>query len=77
MKKTNAIQSALFSDLPDVLTVQQARHTLGVGRPAIYRLLAENRLRYFKIGNAYKIPKASLVEFVQRSCMCEESGEQS
>lgn len=76
MKKTNTTQIELFSDLPDVLTVHQARQALGVGRPAIYRLLSENRLRCFKVGNAYKIPKTSLVEFVQRSCMREEGGEQ-
>lgn len=56
-----------FENIPDILTVQQTRTILGIGRTAVYRLLESGEIRCFKIGNAYKIPKASVIEFVQRN----------
>ena len=57
----------LFDAYPDVMSVQQVRSALKIGRTAVYRLLENNEIRCFKIGNAYKIPKTSLIEFVQRN----------
>lgn len=67
MKKNNDERVKKIDELPDVLTVQQVRQTLGIGRTAVYRLLEEQKIRCFKIGNAYKIPKSSLTEFIQNS----------
>lgn len=58
----------LFEYYPDVMTVQQVRQALKIGRPAVYKLLESNQIRCFKIGNAYKIPKSSLIEYISRSC---------
>lgn len=68
MNKPQITQTELFEELPDILTVHQVRRELGIGRPAVYKLLESNAIRCFKIGNAYKIPKSSLIEFIQRSC---------
>lgn len=62
---TTAIE--LFEEYPDVMTVQQVRKALGIGRTAVYRLLESHEIDCFMIGNAYKIPKACLIEFVQRN----------
>lgn len=69
MKTMNIDDFALLDEYPDILTVHQVRQILGVGRPAIYKLLAkENGIRCFMVGNAYKIPKSCLIEYIQRSC---------
>lgn len=68
MKKNDLEHKNMFDDLPDVLTVQQVRQALGIGRTAVYRLLENQQIRCFMIGNAYKIPKSSLIEFVRQSC---------
>lgn len=68
MNKPQITQTELFEELPDILNVHQVRRALGIGRPAVYKLLEGNAIRCFKIGNAYKIPKSSLIEFIQRSC---------
>ena len=68
MKDTELIQFELFERYPDVLTVQQAREALGVGRTGIYKLIDQGLLKCFKIGNAYKIPKSALIEYVTNSC---------
>lgn len=67
MKTQEVISPNLFDSYPDVMNVQQVRSALRIGRTAVYRLLESNEIRCFKIGNAYKIPKTSLIEFVQRN----------
>lgn len=64
-KTTN---STIFEDYPDILTVHQVCEVLGIGRKGVYKLLECNDIRYFRIGNAYKIPKSSLIEFIRQSC---------
>ena len=68
MKDTELIQFELFERYPDVLTVHQAREALGVGRTGVYKLIGQGLLKCFKIGNAYKIPKSALIEYVTNSC---------
>ena len=68
MKDTELIQFELFERYPDVLTVHQAREALGVGRTGVYKLIDQGLLKCFKIGNAYKIPKSALIEYVNSSC---------
>ncbi len=63
----NATTIELFEEYPDVMTVQQVRKALGIGRTAVYRLLESHEIDCFMIGNAYKIPKACLIKFVQRN----------
>lgn len=61
MKKT---QNALFDALPDVINIHQLREALGIGRKGAYKLLEEKRIPCFKVGNAYRIPKSALIEYV-------------
>lgn len=68
MKDTELIQFELFERYPDVLTVHQAREALGIGRTGVYKLIDQGLLKCFKIGNAYKIPKTALIEYVNSSC---------
>ena len=68
MKDTELIQFELFERYPDVLTVHQARVALGIGRTGVYKLIDLGLLKCFKIGNAYKIPKSALIEYVTNSC---------
>ena len=68
MKDTELIHFELFERYPDVMTVHQAREALGVGRTGVYKLIDQGLLKCFKIGNAYKIPKTALVEYVNSSC---------
>ena len=57
-------QNELFEALPDVMNVHQVRSALGIGWIVVYKLLEANVIRCFKIGNAYKIPKSSLLEYI-------------
>ena len=68
MKDTELIHFELFERYPDVMTVHQAREALGVGRTGVYKLIDQGLLKCFKSGNAYKIPKTALIEYINSSC---------
>ena len=67
----------LFAALPDILTVHEVQQVLGIGRKGVYNLLASRAIRCFKIGNAYKIPKRALVEFIEDQCGDKKGGGQA
>lgn len=66
ISKTSA-HYTLFQGYPDILTAKQVQQLLGIGRHAAYHLLETNQIHCFKIGNAYKIPKTSLINYVLTS----------
>lgn len=58
----------LFSSYPDVLSIQDLRQALGIGRAGAYKLLEAGKIQSFKIGNTYKIPKSALIDYVNQQC---------
>ena len=66
MKKAKKTQYGPFETLPDILSVAQVRQALSIGRVGVYKLLNSGKIYSFKVGNVYKIPKSSLIEFVDR-----------
>lgn len=56
----------MFSDLPDLLTLAQAREALQIGKNKMLELLAEGEFEgAFKIGRQWRIPKSSVVKYIQ------------
>lgn len=64
--KPQNIEYCLFYDFPDVLTVRQMQAALQIGRTVAYRLLKVGEIQSFRIGNSIRIPKKSLILYVQR-----------
>lgn len=54
----------IFSDLPDVLEVADMQRALRVGRNVAYKLISENVVKHFRVGNRIKIPKVYLIQFM-------------
>ena len=51
-------ETPLFSEYPDVVTVDQLCTMLGgIGTRAAYQCLHEGKIRYFRIGKGFRIPK--------------------
>ena len=65
MKET--IEMGLFQDYPDVLTVKDLCRALHIGRVGAYKLLSDGAIHSFKIGKAYRIPKDSLIAYMNRT----------
>ena len=57
----------MFENYDDILTVEEACEALKVGYNAIYGLLNTGKLRGYRNGRVWRIPKASLVEYIQSS----------
>ena len=66
MKKTELkeLYQMMFPDYPDILTVSQLQKMLGVSRHLAYGLINDGYVDGVKIGNAYKIPKVSVINYV-------------
>ena len=54
----------MFPEYPDIVTVRQLREMLGISRQLAYDLINDGELQAIKIGNSFKIPKVSVINFV-------------
>jgi excisionase family DNA binding protein len=54
---------------PLLVTVRQAVPIIGIGRDALYRLVAEGKIRSVQIGRKRLIPRAELAAFVEREAV--------
>ena len=66
MKKSELkeLYKLMFPDYPDIVTVAQLQKMLGISRHVAYELLADKEISAIKIGNIYKIPKVSVINYV-------------
>lgn len=57
--------SHIFRNYPDVVNVVQMCEMLGgISTKTGYKLLQANKINHFKIGRAYKIPKAAIFAYL-------------
>lgn len=54
----------MFSDYPDVVNAAQLSEMLGIKRHSVYELICEKKIKAFKLGNSYKIPKVNIIEYI-------------
>ena len=57
----------MFEQYPDILTVEEVCESLRMGYNAVYELLNEGKLRAYKNGRVWRIPRDSLVKYVTES----------
>jgi excisionase family DNA binding protein len=57
----------MLEEYPDILTVEEACEALRVGYNAMYELLNSGKVKAYRNGRVWRIPKASLVEFIRNS----------
>ena len=55
----------MFDDNEDVLTVDESCELLRIGHNQIYKLLNSGKLKGYKCGRVWKIPKESLIKFIR------------
>ena len=57
----------MFAQYPDILTVEEVCEALRMGYNAVYELLNEGKLKAYKNGRVWRIPKEALVKYVMES----------
>ena len=61
----------LLSNYSDVLTVDQMREILGIGKNLAYQLLIDKKIKAKKIGHNWIIAKTNLIKYI----LCEDTDE--
>ena len=66
MKKSELkeLYKMMFPEYPDIVTVAQLRQMLGISRQLAYDLINDGYIQGVKIGNAFKIPKVNVINYV-------------
>ena len=74
MRKTELkeLYKLMFPDYPDILTVAQLQKMLGISRQLAYTLIGDGYIPGVKIGNAFKVPKVNVINYV----LSEDSGKE-
>ena len=54
----------MFSQYPDIMSVNDLRTALCIGRTKAYELVNSGQIRSIKVGNAIRIPKKSLLDYL-------------
>ena len=62
----------MFPEYPDIVPVAQLQKMLGISRHLAYDLINDGYISGIKIGNAFKIPKVNVINYVM-----EEGGEKN
>ena len=59
-----SMYNIMFSGFPDILTVIHLQEALGISRHLAYDLINDGEIKALKVGNSFRIPKASLINYV-------------
>lgn len=54
----------MFESGYDILTTEEIMELLNIGKNALYKLLASGKLKAFRIGRNWKIPRKSVDEYI-------------
>lgn len=53
----------------DLITLEELCSILAIGKNTAYALLNTGEIKAFRIGRIWKIPKSSIVEYIQRKIL--------
>ena len=56
----------------EIITIDEMCEILNIGKNTAYRLLANQEIQAFKIGRLWKIPKSSIVTYIQKAIVPHE-----
>lgn len=54
----------MLNQYEDIITIEELCEILMIGKNCAYRLLMENKIKAFRIGKKWKIPKSSVEDFI-------------
>ena len=63
-KRFEQLYKMMFPEYPDVVNVKQLQQMLGISRHLAYDLIAGGDIQAILVGNAFRIPKVSVINYV-------------
>lgn len=55
----------MFGKYPDVMTVEQVKEALNIGRNSAYALIKNKEIGCVRVGRTIRVPKSLLIDYVQ------------
>ncbi len=55
----------MLDSVPDIMTFNECREVLKIGKNLLLDLLHNNDIEGFRIGNRWKIPRDALLEYIE------------
>ena len=55
----------MYEYIPEIMTFKECQKILKVGKNTLLDLIHTNQLEAFTVGSRWKIPKQSVIEFIQ------------
>ena len=62
--EVSELYRVMFTEYPDLLSINELRHMLGVSKHKAYDLINDGSINAIKIGNAFRIPKINVINYV-------------
>lgn len=63
-----------FEDLPDLLSVEEVRAYLGLGRSTMYELIRRKELDHIRFGRVIRVPRTSIERIIAGARLGEPPG---
>ena len=57
----------MLNEYRDILTPEELMEILNIGQNSLYKLLNSGKLKAFRLGRSWKIPKCAVEEFIYQS----------
>lgn len=54
----------MFEYVPDIMTFKECQDVLKIGKNTLLNLIHDGSIEAFRIGNRWKIPKATVLEYI-------------
>ena len=67
MKQLDIGENEALKDYGDILTFQELKKVLKIGRTKTYELLQNNSIKSIKIGTNYRIPKRCVIDYLYQN----------
>lgn len=58
------VKEEVLSDYKYILTIKDIMEIFSIGKSQAYKLLHSGELEYFKLGRNIKIPKSSVIDYI-------------
>ena len=56
-----------YENMPPLLTVDEMRKVLRIGRNAAYQMVKEGSIQTIRIGRSIRVPRKALMQLVERT----------
>ncbi len=62
--EVSELYKVMFTEYPDLLSINELRNMLGVSKHKAYDLINDGSINAIKIGNAFRIPKINVINYI-------------